>query len=79
MRYRLSEVQAWVAAMEAHDHAADLVDGVLRSAAVAAWRSEHAATSAPSAPVMAPSGRKRDPRDGDGTIRKVTATAGTAK
>jgi excisionase family DNA binding protein len=30
MRYRLSEVQAWVEAMEAHDHAADLVDGVLR-------------------------------------------------
>ena len=30
MRYRVSEVQAWVEAMEAHDHAADLVDGVLR-------------------------------------------------
>lgn len=30
MRYRLSEVQAWVEAMEVHDHAADLVDGVLR-------------------------------------------------
>ena len=30
LRYRLSEVQAWVEAMEAHDHAADLVEEVLR-------------------------------------------------
>lgn len=30
MRCRLSEVQAWVEAMEAHNHAADLVEEVLR-------------------------------------------------
>jgi predicted DNA-binding transcriptional regulator AlpA len=30
MCYRLSEVQAWVEDMEAHDHAADLVEGVVR-------------------------------------------------
>lgn len=30
MRYRLSEVQAWVEAMEAHDHAAYVVEGVVR-------------------------------------------------
>ena len=30
LRYRLSEVRAWVEAMEAHDHAADLVEGATR-------------------------------------------------
>lgn len=30
LRYRLSEVQAWVEAMEAHDHAADLAEGATR-------------------------------------------------
>lgn len=29
LRYRLSEVQAWVEGMEAHDHAAALVDGAV--------------------------------------------------
>ena len=30
LRYRLSEVQAWVEAMEAHDHAAEFVEEILR-------------------------------------------------